>query len=260
MDPFEEFEFKPLTEGLGFHKKKSKTATANQTVEQDVDFLSARSESKAKTQNSLEIETAPADLLLPPLPRKRTSPIPSTPESLKESEPSTKAVDEILKTLQKNRHLDFADKKSPQPAKSPELGASTWSFSAALLDGMLVLAFGLLCMIVMLMITKVDLIANINNPGAQGIIYMTLLALFASVSFTYLTLTRIYLGFTPGEWAFDQQLGSTQEHNTAKYGLKVVWRSLLVIGTGFITLSLISFVLRKDIAGTLSGAKLYKKA
>ena len=23
MDPFEEFEFKPLTEGLGFHKKKA---------------------------------------------------------------------------------------------------------------------------------------------------------------------------------------------------------------------------------------------
>ncbi|HWU43354.1 MAG TPA: hypothetical protein VN132_07950, partial [Bdellovibrio sp.] len=26
MDPFEEFEFKPLTDGLGFHKKKSPAA------------------------------------------------------------------------------------------------------------------------------------------------------------------------------------------------------------------------------------------
>ena len=257
MDPFEEFEFKPLTEGLGFHKKKSKTAATDKS--EDI-ALATPVEIKSKSKRSLELEDAPADLLLPPLPRKKTSSIPSAPDILKDKEPSTTAVDEILKTLQKNRHLDFEDKKAASKPKEADLAASSWSISAALLDSMLVLAFSLLCMIVMLMITKVDLIANINNPDAQGFIYIALGSLFAAVSFIYLTLNRIYMGFTPGEWAFDQQVGKPQEQATAIYCLRVMWRSLLTIATGFVVLPLISLLFSKDIAGVLSGARLYKKA
>lgn len=47
MDPFDEFEFKPLTEGLGFHKKSEKSAKSadiarpNSRVERDTSNLSA---------------------------------------------------------------------------------------------------------------------------------------------------------------------------------------------------------------------------
>lgn len=258
MDPFEEFEFKPLTDGLGFHKKKSATPTKENTK------ADAFSKNLLKDQGLELIEETSTDPLRPPLPRKnRSNPIPQAPGSLTEvGGDGSAAVDEILKTLQKNRRLDFENSKQKmaQTNTKEDFKKTTWSFSAAFLDGMLVVASSLLCMIILLVITKVDLIGNLTNPDAQGMIYLATLSLFAGVSFIYLTLNRIYLGCTPGEWAFDQRIGKPEELNRATYSLKVVARSLLVIATGFVVLPLLSILTGKDLAGSMSGANLYKKA
>lgn len=258
MDPFEEFEFKPLTDGLGFHKKKS-AAPAKNTM------------TTMRNQGLELLEEPGAELLRPPLPRKQHSsqPLPVTPGDLTEiggNGSSSAAVDEILKTLQKNRRLDFeANTKKTTPsataaATKDEYKKTSFSFSAAILDGMLIVAGSLLCMIILLVITKVDLIGNLTNPDAQGLIYLATASLVATVSFIYLTLNRIYLGWTPGEWAFDQRVGKPEELNTATYSLKVVARSLMVIFSGFVVLPILSFLFNKDIAGQMSGARLYKKA
>lgn len=259
MDPFEEFEFKPLTDGLGFHKKK---ATAKATApESKADSFSR--DLLIKNQGLELIEESSVDPLRPPLPRKKVStPVPPTPGSLTEvGGDGSAAVDEILKTLQKNRRLDFENsaKKITQTKTKEEFKATTWSFSAALLDGMLILASSLLCMIILLVITRVDLIGNLSNPDAQGMIYLSTLSLFAGVSFIYLTLNRIYMGYTPGEWAFDQRIGKPEELNKASFSLRVVARSFLVVMTGFFVLPLLSLIMNKDLAGSITGAKLLKK-
>ncbi len=262
MDPFEEFEFKPLTDGLGFHKKKpTPAAAANSTLEE-----SAPNDPFAKTalkKQGLELLEEPsADPLRPPLPRKGRTPLPTAPGNLTEvGGDGSAAVDEILKTLQKNRRLDFDNtaQKISQTAKKEEFKKSTWSFSAAILDTMLVVAASLLCMIVVLVATKADLIGNIANPDAQGMIYLSMFAVLASVCFIYLVGNRIFVGCTPGEWAFDQCVGKPEEINTVPYTLGVIGRSLLVIATGFIVLPLLSLFMNKDIAGNITGARLYKK-
>lgn len=269
MDPFEEFEFKPLTDGLGFHKKKPATSSQENTTT-DVTFSSHL----IKDQGLELINEPSADPLRPPLPRKNRSPqIPSAPSSLSSNLGSltevgsngsigSKAVDDILKTLQKNRHLDFekSKQKISQTAAKEDYKKTTWSFSAAMLDAMLVIAASLLCMIILLVITKVDLIGNLSNPDAQGMIYIATLSLFAGVSFIYLTLNRIYIGCTPGEWAFDQRVGKPEELNKASYSLKIVARSLLVILTGFIVFPILSAIFGQDFVGSVTGAQLYKKA
>lgn len=263
MDPFEEFEFKPLTEGLGFHKKKAATPAKAETPAMD-----PFAKNLIKDQGLELIEDPSIDPLRPPLPRKKasaTQPLPATPGGLTEvGGDGSAAVDEILKTLQKNRRFDFENGKqkvsaTATPAKE-EYKPTTWSFSAAMLDAMLVIAASLLCMIILLVITKVDLITNLTNPDAQGLIYVATASLFATVSFIYLTLNRIYLGWTPGEWAFDQRVGKPEELNSASYSLRIVARSLVVIFTGFIVLPILSAILNKDLAGSLTGARLYKKA
>lgn len=257
MDPFEEFEFKPLTEGLGFHKKKSATPAATSKTEEP------STHAFIKDQGLELIEETSTDPLRPPLPRKKNTPAAPTPGSLTEvGGDGSAAVDEILKTLQKNRRLDFESSKQKisQATHKTEYKKTTWSFSAALLDGMLVLASSLLCMIILLVATKVDLIGNLSNPDAQGMIYLSTVSLFAGVAFIYLTLNRIYLGYTPGEWAFDQRIGTPEELNKASYSLKVVGRSLLVVVTGFIVFPILSALFNRDIAGSITGAQLYKKA
>ena len=63
-DPFEEFEFKPLTEGLGFHKKKEATPEANKSavaiseimsrMPKDLDFLSENVPSTPHVASSVQ--------------------------------------------------------------------------------------------------------------------------------------------------------------------------------------------------------------
>ncbi len=67
---------------------------------------------------------------------------------------------------------------------------------------MLVLAASLLCMIVLLVVTKVDLIGNLSNPDSQGMIYLSTISVFGMAAFVYLTLNRIFIGCTPGEVGF----------------------------------------------------------
>lgn len=255
MDPFEEFEFKPLTEGLGFHKKKSQSPTLNLDDSSPSPFANDLLKNKG-----LELIDDTEGDLRPPLPRKKANLSINSNENTSEK---NQAVDEILKTLQKNRRFDFentSQKNLSAPNTKETFKNSVFSFSAALLDGMLILAASLLCMIIVLVITKVDLIANLSHPDSEGLIYLATAAMVASVSFIYLTLNRIYIGWTPGEWAFDQRIGKPEELNRAIFSLKVVARSLVVIATGFVLLPLLSLLFNKDLAGSITGARLYKKA
>lgn len=259
MDPFEEFEFKPLTDGLGFHKKKASPSSE----ETAADKSSARS--SVLKDKGLELLEEGSNELRPPLPRKKsTSAIPAAPGSLTEvggDGSSNAAVDEILKTLQKNRRLDFENTKTKITAtpKAEEYVPTRWNFSASLLDGMLVLAASLLCMIILLVITKVDLIGNLTHPDENGMIYIATVSLFAGVSFIYLVINRIFMGATPGEWAFDQRIGRPADMNTPMYSVRVIARSALVVLTGFVVFPLLSLIMNKDFAGRITGAQLHKK-
>ncbi|WP_413559918.1 RDD family protein [Bdellovibrio sp. HCB209] len=269
MDPFEEFEFKPLTDGLGFHKKKAAAAKAD--VDAD-SFKSTSSPNILKSQGLELIEEGSTDPLRPPLPRKKSSTpsqVPSAPGYLTEvggeASPSTStaAVDEILKTLQKNRRLEFDENKTKTKITAQvkeEYKETVFSFSAGLLDGMLVMAASLLCLILLVSIARVDLVANLTQPDENYFIYVSTFSIFAGVAFIYLTLNRIYMGATPGEWAFDQRVGKPADLSSGLFCLKVAARSALVILTGFIVLPIASALMNKDFAGQITGARLLKKA
>lgn len=261
MDPFEEFEFKPLTEGLGFHKKKTPAAQAAN----DMDAFTT-SPSLIKDHGLELIEEPSTDPLRPPLPRsKAKGGMPDLTETgvVPNEAPASTAVDEILKTLQKNRQLDIEKTKAAkQQLKTPkveEFKPAVWNFSSALLDTMLVVAATLLCMIILLVITKVDLIGNLTHPDEQGMIYLATAMLIGGVSFIYLLVNRVIMGYTPGEWAFDQRVGKPVETNTPMYSLRVAARSLLVVATGFILFPILSLIFGYDVAGVITGAPLLKK-
>jgi len=259
MDPFEEFEFKPLTEGLGFHKKKAVPTQKNADLDSSFEVTKP---GKSLNQTGLSlIEEEAVDPLRPPLPRKSATP--TTPLE-PETSPSTTAVDEILKTLQKNRRLDFENSSAAKVQKQAtpkvdEYKPDVWNFSSALLDAMLVIAASLLCMIIVLMVTKADLITNLTHPDESGMVYLATFSLIASVSFIFLLVNRMFLGATPGEWAFEQRIGQPKEITTAMYSVRVLVRSALVIVTGFIVLPILSAIMNRDLAGEITGAKLVKK-
>lgn len=235
-DPFEEFEFKPLTEGLGFHKKIEKTKLPDIGVSETHGFLTS------------------------PLQRQETK---ATPLKIPAMTPNHSTVDEILKSLSERRKYDFKEKEAAKVLNAPietTYKPCAWDVSASLLDSMLIVAMFLACLILLLVVTKVDLFANLYNADEQGMVYISLATLMAGISWMYLVVNRVFLGFTPGEWVFDQRLGKPEEVGKADYSFLVAFRSLLVIGTGFITLPLLGLIFGRDLVGKLLGVELLKKA
>lgn len=244
-DPFDEFEFKPITDGLGFHKKK-----AEFKMDSQLDPI-------LKDSGLDLLETDSVDPMSTPLPRKNFA---LETKSIIEDSPSASAVDEILKTLQKNKRLDFENKKETALATPKEIWSTTTvNGQAVFLDTMLVVAGSLMCMICLLLITRVDLIGSLINPQSSLWIYASTASIFALVTLVYMTFHRMILGCTPGEWAFDQRVGKPEQQNTASYGFKVAGRTLLNILTAFITLPILSAIFKRDLAGEWTDSRLYKK-
>ncbi len=268
QDPFEEFEFRPINEGLGFHRKpKTQTSTSIGTEAVTVVTPVAKNNRPTKAA-SLQTE-APAStgrsgsIFQAPLPRAETKPEVKKSSTLQiptiEDDSISKAqtaVNEILKNLNHKRQLDFVQENTK---KKEEYELSRPQLFAALLDGMLITAAFLLSLIVMLTVTKVDLFLNLSHPETSKLVYLATGLLYIAVAFIYMVVNRAFMGYTPGEWAFDQRCGKDNQEQDLSYIPRLALRTLLVISTGFVSLSFLSFLFNQDVAGILSGVSLYKK-
>jgi len=274
MDQTDDFQFKPLTDGLGFHRKSE---TQKKFALESVDLSTLRPASPRKlAELDTTLELISQDLaergydtqntsFTPTLPRKAPAIPKEAAQPLQTKTSANPTVDEILKTLHDKRKLEFGERTTPRNRISTEVGPATFKnttveFSAALLDLMLITAANLLCLITLLVVTKVDLFANLFNPNSQNVIFVSLLAMFAAITWIYLVANRAFLGFTAGEWVFDQRLGTPEQLTETSYSLKVAARSLIVIATGFVLIPLVSTLVNRDILGRWMGLELVKKA
>ncbi len=256
QDPFEEFEFRPINEGLGFHRRnKNQAATI---TPQTSGGLTPRPVQQQPTQQAKP--AAPAFGFTTPLPRPETAqsrPTLNIPSIEDDSIAKAQtAVNEILKNLNQKRQIDFLNETERM---NVELRKSRPLFAAAGLDAMLIVAAFLMSMIAMLSITKVDLFLNLSHPETSGLIYVATGMLFIGVTFIYMIVNRAFLGFTPGEWAYDQRCGQVIDMHDITYIPRLVFRTVLVIATGFVTMPLLSSLMNKDVAGHITGTNLYRK-
>lgn len=284
MDPFEEFEFKPLTKGLGFHKKANEVLGSVPEAAQEAGLFrgpAAKSSERAsdKASNKIEelnriIDRIPAvdspnsramsGRVEPALPREEKNfvaptyqapkfagaptvgPSPSPAPETKKSEPLFEA---------KLAKADFASttKVTEGTVARTEVG---FHLGAFLFDALVVVGLVSLFTGVTLAVTGADFSAVWANAQTDLATRLSLVLLGFSVIQLYLILSRSFFGATLGEWAFEISLGSKGEQSKALYPLKVAGRSFLVVLSGFVLFPLLSLVLRKDLAGRLSGVRL----
>ncbi len=257
VDPFEEFEFKPITDGLGFHRTQKpleKPATQAKSIP---DFSDAVKETLFST----------------PLPTKKSKNsggdayVDLYNERTTLSQTQTHdIVDEILKNIETSKQKTPPSFQMPKSEArvitsraEPVYKPSGPLMTALFLDLMLVSASTLLFLVALLAITKIDLLQNIKNPDDQGAVYISLFLLFASVSFIYYSVFRAFLGYTPGEWAYDQKIQVPSDRIDFFALTKIVLRSILIFVTGGFVIPLISWVLGKDLLGEFLDLPLVRK-
>lgn len=253
VDPFEEFEFKPITDGLGFHRNEKPLNDKTTTTSTQATVFSTPLPNKKSNKVSFEA-TAGIETMT-----SRSSPS-STGQT-------HDIVDEILKNIETskqktNQQFDVPKNQAARIVTSrvePTYKASGPLFTALFLDLMLVTASTLLFLVALLAITKIDLLQNIKNPDDQGSVYISLFLLFCSVAFIYYVSFRAFLGYTPGEWAYDQKIQIRGDKVDFFALTKITLRGVLIFISGGILIPLISWAFDKDFLGEFIDLPLVRK-
>lgn len=258
-DILEEFEFRPLSEGLGFYKKAPSLDNSLDNLDNSLD---KRFHDNRGTRDNFESSASQPPVITQPLPRKIQGT--SSPEQTRGGKSGGSNPTELLKLrfpkrpdLIENSPIKTSLGKSPPT--SSNLQPTIWDPGAVFLDSLLLIAFYLLCLIGLIVTTHVDFFASLSQPDEQKLVYWSLAALFGSLTWIYLVASRIFLGATPGEWVFDQQLGTNEQIGSDRYAIVVVGRTTLTLITGLFLVPLISFGLNRDFIGQWMGVELRKK-
>jgi hypothetical protein len=303
IDPFDEFEFKPLTDGLGFHKKsvslkdglKSSGVLEDElqgiptsiprNMLEDIpkspvkrhtfdDVLSALEKTPLARKTSV-----PADLqFTEPLPREAKVSVPKKkdpfakdamdidlgvperpvqspfpqPQAYKQPMPTTPGTPAIIKQ-------NVGTRRGAADSPQRKLMSATISVPSAILDFIICSGLGLVFLAASLTVTKVDLNVVLQNLNRDIMTQVALLVMFVAVMQMYVVMARAIFGRTLGEWTFDLQIGQDAEQQQGSYPLKVAFRSFLIVITGLFLLPFVSVIIGRDVAGQLSGVKLYRQ-
>lgn len=129
-----------------------------------------------------------------------------------------------------------------------------WSFAAALIDTLLFVAFAMGLAWLGLKITGVGF--HVAGTSLNKTEWLGLLGGFFLVfSFCYLSLLRLFLQATIGEWACGLRL-QVNVLKKKNYVTQVFLRTVFICGTGFLLFPVLSLVFGKDLAGHLSGTQI----
>ncbi|MFM6926830.1 MAG: hypothetical protein ACKOX6_00105 [Bdellovibrio sp.] len=171
----------------------------------------------------------------------------------------TQAPNSKLNELFKNHNLVFSQTGFQGGPSRRRKGhrLALWSWLASMIDGLLLLAASCLFLICFSLIVKSPAGAVLSEMFHTQIKGLFFLEIFAASSWIYLITTRIFMGSSVGEWACDLRLGQPQERLASAYAVRVVLRCTLILATGVVTLPILSLLSGKDLAGVLSGLRLF---
>lgn len=132
--------------------------------------------------------------------------------------------------------------------------------ASGLLDGMVVAGTSTILLVCILVITRINLFGMLTNARTDTVTQINLGLLFIAVLLMYLLISRSFAGASLGEWAFDLQMGDTDQQKRWTYPLQVIWRTILVTATGLIFFPLLSLIFRRDLLKYLTGLQLYRRS
>lgn len=141
--------------------------------------------------------------------------------------------------------------------KRSGLRLALWTWVSAGIDGLVLFSMSCFFMIFFSVLMKTSFKSFLNLVFAHRTGFETFAMLFVVVSWSYLIFSRVFMGASIGERTCYLRLGQPIERFQVSYILKVIVRSTVVVLTGIFVLPILSVLFRRDLAGDLSGIKIY---
>lgn len=278
IDMDDDFQMKPLTAGIGFHKKSVslKEHIAKSGLSQDnmkrslppkppeelMGSTANRSSQRIISELQDALKSAPAE-------RTKVRLTDTLPRDISELPKHEREIDS-----NKNRNT-FENIKFQIPETAISEGKGTQrsahdglirplvpvsvSFAAIFLDSLVVMAATLLFLVALIMVTGIDLVSVVNSGRTEFTAQLSLIVLYLAVYEMFVVVSRTFFGMSLGEWTFDLQMGDDEQIKKPFYPALILWRSFVNLFTGLLLLPIASFILQKDLAAKLTGLQLYRK-
>jgi hypothetical protein len=132
-----------------------------------------------------------------------------------------------------------------------------WSWMSTLIDSLILISISCFCMILFSILMKTsarDVFKFISiEPNITKMFFISFLFSF----WAYLVVMRIFMGASLGEWSCQLRVGQPAQRLKRSYTLRVIGRTTLILLTGVVVLPLLSLIFESDIAGEITGVKIY---
>ncbi len=280
----EDFEFRPITEGLGFHKKVKNESSERSEVSRELPSLDTEVDADIKARMESRRATLEKKVAEIPFDFKSGSeglfskPLPRTAQDVPQVQAAEAAIevprfhypkltkpnakkDVIQKEVDLNTILDqvqIEDEETQEQLKT-KLELTGPSLLSLFLDFTMVTGLSLLFILALVGVTKIDVVSLVGQIHQDHGIQIGVILLVYAVSQLYLMISRGFFGQTLGEWSLDTQLGSQEDQNKISYPFKLILRSIILTVTGVVLLPLLSLLFGKDLTGKVSGLSLYRQ-
>lgn len=214
---------------------------------------------KALNNKKMNIDKYNEQVMPQRAPQKREAPVPLRGPIVRRA-PDV-PISSRLQNLFKNRKVITFENSTGfhggPSARRKGYRLALWSLLASFIDGLILISASCVFLTMFSLIVKTSfgsLASDLIQSQNKGVLFVEVFFIFGWV---YMISIRSLMGSTVGEWSCDIRLGRPHERLQTSYIFKVAFRSTLILLTGVITLPLLSLVFARDVAGTLSGLRLF---
>lgn len=132
-----------------------------------------------------------------------------------------------------------------------------WSWMSALIDGLILISISCFSMILFSFLMKTPARDVLKFVSIEPNITKMFVFSFLFSFWSYLVIMRVFMGASLGEWSCQLRLGQPVQRIRTGYCFRVIARTTLMLVTGIVAIPLLSVIFKRDLAGELTGVKIY---
>jgi hypothetical protein len=132
-----------------------------------------------------------------------------------------------------------------------------WSWMSAFIDTLILISISCFGIILFSILMKTQMRDMLKISAVESNIIRLFVVSFLFSFWAYLVMMRLFMGASVGEWSCQLRLGQPVQRIKSSYVLRVIARTTMMLLTGVVVIPILSLMLKRDIAGDLTGLRIY---